>query len=300
MVSREQELNIIEETKLLVDLFLETNLSDIELSKKTGISSSTVGRRLSNKDNYLKAFPTNGEELYERVMTNRQNNLKMAKTIGGQSSILNNIQLRDRNGQFIANVPKLRLDIFCKNHVVEDKMLYFIALTFRAKLPLLSELFGMEEEIIYTKLCETYYKLHNIDNHRTIDYLCYVDPANQDEARINIITYYQNLLNAIRSKDHIMRKMLLESIDDTNVKKIKDRQNIYLRDEDIEEIIKYQLKYAFDCEKAAAYCGVNASTYRKRLNKYLDINPELKERYEYLAGYNQDVYWYTNANAKRH
>ena len=39
MVSKVQNEKILEETKMLVNLFLETNESDIELSKRTGISS---------------------------------------------------------------------------------------------------------------------------------------------------------------------------------------------------------------------------------------------------------------------
>ena len=281
MVSREQELNIIEETKLLVDLFLETNLSDIELSKKTGISSSTVGRRLSNKDNYLKAFPTNGEELYERVMTNRQNNLKMAKTIGGQSSILNNIQLTDENGQYIAKIPKLRLDILSKNPNIQIKLLHHIALTFRAKLPLLSELFGMEEKEIYDGLCNGVY-------FQSFNYLFNVDSTDQEEARINIITYYQELLNAMRTKDKVMRKILIARIDDSIVNKIINRTEKILSDEDIEEIIKYQIKYSLTYRATAEIFHINAPNYSDRLKKYLETNPELRKKYEVLAAYNQD------------
>ena len=67
---------MIKETRQLVNLFLRTNKSDIELSRMTGISSSTVGRRLTNEFGILKAFPERGAEIYELIKENRQKNLQ--------------------------------------------------------------------------------------------------------------------------------------------------------------------------------------------------------------------------------
>ena len=126
---------VLRETKLLVRLFLKTNASDEELSKMTGISSSTVGRRLTNRDIILSCFPANGERLFEIVREKRKYNRERGKVIGNQTSVLNNF-----NG-----TPKLRLDVIYKDERKQLKFLSHLVLTFRAKLPLISELFGFEE-----------------------------------------------------------------------------------------------------------------------------------------------------------
>ena len=118
----DKQKEIMEETVMLVNLFLETNESDILLGERTGISSSTVGRRLTNRDTILKCFPDNGERLYEIIKEKRKNNLQRGKIIGSQASKLNNLE-------FMNDTPKLRLDVLYRDERKQTWLLSQLALT---------------------------------------------------------------------------------------------------------------------------------------------------------------------------
>lgn len=291
MVSREQELNIMEETKRLVKLFLETNKSDIELSELTGISSSTVGRRLTNKEYIIRSFPNNGEEIYKQVIAKRQENLERAKAIGGQSSIFNNMQLRDKDGKFLSSIPKLRLELFSKDSKKQMQFLKHIALTFRVKLPLLVELFGIEESVLLDGL----YTAPGF-SYPSLNYLFYHDFIDQDIVKEKVITFYQKFLNALRSKDKEMQLSLIRFISDYDARELIEKRKTQkvLDDKDIEVIVKYQIKYALSSRDVAKIFEINHSHYLKRLSTYLKIKSELVQQYELLSTFNSSKYWSNN------
>ena len=286
MISKEQEVKIIEDIKRLVPLFLETKASDVALSMKTGISSSTVGRRLTNKEYILKAYPENGEELYNEIMTIRQENLQKAKIIGSQTSILNNSVLE--NGKFVGSTPKLRLDIFYSSYEKQMSLLKHIALTFKAKPELISELFGIKlEEIIGENTKSNYYLLN-------------MNYADQDEAREKIVNFYRDLLNAFQSKNKEMVSYLVREVSDYKATQIfKNRKpGDTLKDEDIETIIKYQLKYALSKTFVCELFNIHKGNYISRVRSYLENHQELKEQYEDLIEYYSSLYWSKNGQRR--
>ena len=130
VVSEKQQEYILAETRYLVEYFLNTNKSDIEISKATGISSSTVGRRLTNKQRIVEAFPEDGLGKYNKVMERRKANLARAKIIGGQTSRLNNSIINGKSKDF-SGTTKLSLDILYPNEEQQWEFLMHIALCFR-------------------------------------------------------------------------------------------------------------------------------------------------------------------------
>ena len=294
MKSREQEEKILKETKLLVELFLETGLSDIELSKQTGISSSTVGRRLTNAFNIKKIYPDNGDELYEQIMFKRQENLHNGKVLGGQISVIRNTPLKDRNGKFKGSFSKLRLDFFYQNKEKQMKLLKHMALTFRAKPPLLSELFGFTEEEIINYLYES------TPNSLSIKYLIENDFSDQMDAKDKIIAFYCDLLDAAKGFDVERVNELIKRVFDFHAHEviIKRKNNELLNSDDFGEIVKYQLKYALKQKDVCSIFGLEPNYFRTRLSKYLAENEELKERYNALTDFNS-IYFWENYGKKR-
>ena len=184
---------MVQEFILLLDLFLKTNKSDIELSEMTGISSSTVGRRLLDKDLMFLAFPDKSleeiNELYSKIKNLRQDNLKQAKTLGGQNSILNNAYYKDEQGHF-AGSGKLSLKIFSEDIDFQNKLLWHIAHTFGLHLDTLSKLLGISSHEINSILCTTrpeFFQAHK--------FLTTYDKTDQSIAVENFLSFYYQYLN---------------------------------------------------------------------------------------------------------
>lgn len=289
MLSEKQLKKTLDETKLLVELFLETNKSDIELSEITGISSSTVGRRLTNRDYILRTYPENGLEIYERVMANRRSNLHKGKILGGQTSILNNLPIRDSNNKFQGSMPKLKLDIVYSEPEKQHQLLRHIALTFRAKLPLLSTLFGLSEEELLKILYVPY------TNTESINYLLYTDKTDQEVAMEKILAFYRDLLNAVRSKDRKSMALLIRSVSDYDASQvIKNRKpSEPITDSEFSVIIKHQLKYSLTRGEVSKIFDTNLYNggFSDSIARFLEANPELRERYEALMEYNSQLHW---------
>ena len=144
MVSKEQEEQIIKETRQIVKVFLLTKASDVELAKKFNISSSTIGRRLTNEARILKAFPDNGEKVYDVVKRLRKANSAAGKILGAETSKM--MHGSDDVKQ------KLNLSALAREEGKQYGMLRHIILTFRPKLSLVSELFQIDEKELYDNL----------------------------------------------------------------------------------------------------------------------------------------------------
>lgn len=281
MVSKTDEERIIAETKQIVRLFLDTNLSDIEISKMTGFSSSTVGRRLTNKNRILKAFPEDGENIYQSIVQKRSENAKQGKLLGGQVSMLN-YGVNTQSGEQLS-LPKLRLEIFSKNEEKQIKFLIHIALTFRVKLPILSQLFQIGEK----ELLELILK-YSGGSYKSILYLFYHDSSDQTIALNNLIVFYRNLVNAIKNKDLEMQKIIISQIDDSKARDLIKNKNLgdRLSLESIKTILRYQLKYALTQNVVADIFEINQRNYRRRLDALLQQNQELSMQFYLLSSFN--------------
>jgi len=286
MTSREQDIKIIEETKMLVELFLKTNASDIELSKMTGISSSTVGRRLTNKGYITKAFFENGEELYETIKNKRQENLLKGKALGGQTTLLNHVYAKDEAGKFNGST-KIRLDVIYQKKENQQRFLTHLALYFRLHLDTLSILFQIDENELHDMLYE------NATNSKfSLDYLFNYDNRNQDLARESFLSYYRELLNAIREKNLEERKRLINEVCDVKAIEFKKNRQLgsKIKKEDIRTLINYQLKYSISIYSLCIMFDIDEENYRKRVNNYLQDKPDLQKEFEDLLAFGQHMY----------
>ena len=194
MRSIEQEEKIIEETKLLLKLFLETNASDISLSNITGISSSTVGRRLSNKANFISIFGDEGKKIYEEVKRRRQENLKKGKALGGQTTLLNHVYIKNEDGKFQGST-RLRLDLVYPDIASQYKFLAHATMHFNLSLNTLGELFNINEEDLINNLIK-----YNLKYAEILNNILY-SKENDDIGRAFFLNYYRDLLNALKKKD---------------------------------------------------------------------------------------------------
>ncbi len=277
MVNNEQTEKIIHETVFLVKLFLKTNCSDVDLSKLTKISSSTVGRRLTNKEWIMKAFPDNGEELYEEIAKKRQQNIEKGKIMGSQISLLNKNFNRDN----INSVPALRFDVLFKNPQSSLIFIYHMALTFKTELSTLADLLqiserDLERQMTKAKPGSSYY-FYNLKQY-------YFD---QEEAKIRFVRYYQELLEALKNGQKGMLHELLMAVTDNKAESIiKNRQSgEIISDKDLMIILIYQLKYFISTRSTCQIFGINIHNYRERVKRLLELNPELNRQYDFLISY---------------
>ena len=270
MLSKEQNAKILEETRYLVNLFLETNASDLELEKKTGISSSSIQRRLTNKKRIEEAF-NNDKEIYELVAKRRKENLEKGKIRGGLTSQLNSMY-----GKENANNTKLRLDVFFDNEIAETEFLKNIALTFRANYDTLKELFNYDDDVL-TKLFTG----------NAMEYLNSYDNTNQEFAKEEIISYYKSLLKAFKSKKNEEINKILMIINDTWKEDLinKIKSNKILDSNDYNNIFNYQLKYALREHEIEKIFGINKEIYFQNVTIILDSNIIFKNRYDSLKEY---------------
>ena len=266
---------VMRETKLLVNLFLKTNASDTELSKMTKISSSTVGRRLTNKEVILMCFPEKGERIYEIIKEKRQYHSQIGRIIGNQLSTLNNATLYN-------NSPKLRLDVIYNDYNKQMQFLTHLILHFRIQLPLLCELFGYEQNKILDELLR-----FNKDITLSLEYLFFKDNYNQELAKREVIDYYRILIDAIKNKDIATKNVLIREISDYKIKVFKDRHNFgdIKSDQDILILLNHQLKYALSNSKLAEKYNFNITQYIRRVRNITSNIPELNKRFEELTDY---------------
>lgn len=108
MLSEKQEKD--RELKMLrvASLFLRENLSDEEISLKTGISSSSVGRYLTDTRliPLLTKIGKDGLETFNYIQNKRGENLFAAKKKGGENFAKNNIAQKDELGKFTGSRKK--------------------------------------------------------------------------------------------------------------------------------------------------------------------------------------------------
>lgn len=275
MVSREQEAKMLEETKLLVDLFLKTQESDIDLEKRTGISSSTVGRRLTNKKRIIQVYGYKiGEEIYNQVMGIRKNNLQKGKKIGGQKSMLNNVYVKDKNGKFSGST-KLRIDVIYDDELLQKHFLFHLALTFKAKPKTIADLFQIDEKKLLEDLIGV-----SMGGYNSLLNLIYHDNSDQELVKQNIISYYRELLYAISKKENEEKIRLINMVSDEKASLVKKSledgtvNTASLTDEEVEVLFRYQIKYALSVTEVANTFGLDAKIYEMRISSLKALEEE--------------------------
>jgi len=184
-------------------------------------------------------------------------------------------------------MSKLKLEIFSKNEDKQYVYLKHLILTFRAKLPLVSELFQIDEEELYQKLIK-----YNDNSYRGFIYLFYHEDYDQELARKNIIIFYKNLISALTNKDKDEQHKLVNLISDNDAVSVQKKSNngILLSDNDILIIMRHQLKYAMSYRALASMFALNRPTMCARIDRLIGDDEELKDKYERLAAFNEDMW----------
>lgn len=222
-----KQLCYSEETRFLVHLFLDTNLQDKDLEEITGISSSTIGRRLnpagkasSNPfENYMIAFGEDWKSLYERVVTQRQENLRQGKQRGGHVSQLNNIFIKDENG-FFKRAVRLRLDLFASNPELQYKILANIAVYFHLNPVSLSSLFGIKEVEVIDILNSLNGNVIMYDNQESaiLEFKAfYLDYAKYKDNELDLNAHLLEIQGEIKTLAQIITALEINSQVDLNV-----------------------------------------------------------------------------------
>ena len=100
MLSEEQQVYKKYKIKIVVDRFLKGKNTINEISKETGISSSTVQRYLNNELMIREIYGKDAEFIIEEIERRLQENKIEGLSRGGQNFIKNNIPIKDVNGHF--------------------------------------------------------------------------------------------------------------------------------------------------------------------------------------------------------
>lgn len=258
--------------RVIVNFFMEDNMSINEISKRTGDSIDSVQRTLSNKRIILLLFPENGEQIYNNIQE---------KVVKEKLKVYN---------LDVSEIPKLRIDIFSKNPEMQIKLLYHMALTFRVKLPILAALFQIDEFWLRRK----FFAEQSIILDSGIEYLENGDITNQNIAMSNLINYYRRYVNAIVKKDDSARKELIESITDIKavemIKRNRESGDL-ISQEEIETMFAFRMKYALSTQKVASIFSVNRSNIIKLFKSYYECHPEFQTEYMGISDYNEDLFF---------
>lgn len=273
MVSKDQEEKIIKETRQIVKIFLMTRASDIEIASKVGLSSSTVGRRLTNKERILKAFPDKGEKIYSVIgRLRRQNSLK-GKLLGAETSKMTYGSAEVKQ--------KLNIKLLGSSETKQYSKLLHLFLTYRPKLSLLSELFQIDEKELYDILMNNFYPTKN-----TLKYILEIELTDQDKARENIITFYHDLVVAKINNDKEAYKEVLSRIDDSKFLEAKEKHkaNSPITEEIVNACLEYQIKYCLSKKDACRTLGISYSDYKLKLYAMIENHPR-RRQFEQLSDF---------------
>lgn len=278
MVSKEKDERIIKETKTIVKLFLMTRASDIELANKVGLSSSTIGRRLTNKERILKAFPDKGEKIYDVIIRLRRKNSLEGKLLGAETSKMahGSDEVKQR----------LNIKVLGNTEAKQYNKLMHLILTYRPKLSLLSELFQIDEKCLFELIIRYCYP-----NKHIIKYIFEIELTDQEVARENIISFYHDLVIARRNNDKEAYKEVLSRIDDTKFLEAKEKHkpNHSITDEVVNACLEYQIKYCLPKKDACRTLGISYSDYQLAVYAMIENHP-LRAQYEQLSDWLHSEY----------
>lgn len=175
---------------------------------------------------------------------------------------------------------KLSLNLY-KDPDKQVKFLVHLMLTFRLLPESVSELFGIPLEEVNKMI---FYK-----NTSTLglDYLINHEALDQSIPKQQVVSFYSELVNALKNKDNIKVNIMLNELYDKKPLEIarnrKSREDI--TEEIIEATLKYQLKYGISQEAILSIFNLSRRGYQPKVSEYLSRHPEMQKRYEYLADY---------------
>lgn len=87
----------------VIEVFLETGLSDIEVGELTRVSSSSVQRYLTDEKTIIEMY---GPKVYLEIQKKRLENKKKGLAKGGTTFAQNNIPTKQEDGKFTGSSKK--------------------------------------------------------------------------------------------------------------------------------------------------------------------------------------------------
>lgn len=186
---------------------------------------------------------------------------------------------------------KIVLNNLFKSNLNQKSFILETALVFRLNLDSLFLLYDIDQifnvstkEELYKKMLTDYYMIDY-----SLKYLFSNDNTDQNIAINNFINYYNKLMIALKMHNETYKEYL-DMLRDHEINDIKRKETFKLTDNDYLTILNYQLKYAIPTRMIEKEFDIYRTTYTRRINKLLEQNPILQEKYQNLMNYDIDLY----------
>ena len=186
---------------------------------------------------------------------------------------------------------KIVLNNLFKSNLNKKSFILETALVFRLNLDSLFLLYDIDQifnvstkEELYKKMLTDYYMIDY-----SLKYLFSNDNTDQNIAINNFINYYNKLMIALKMHNETYKEYL-DMLSDHEINDIKSKETFELTDNDYLTILNYQLKYAIPTRMIEKEFDIYRTTYTRRINKLLEQNPILQEKYQNLMNYDIDLY----------
>lgn len=186
---------------------------------------------------------------------------------------------------------KIVLNNLFKSNLNQKSFILETALVFRLNLDSLFLLYDIDQifnvstkEELYKKMLTDYYMIDY-----SLKYLFLNDNTDQNIAINNFINYYNKLMIALKMHNETYKEYL-DMLSDHEINDIKRKETFELTDNDYLTILNYQLKYAIPTRMIEKEFDIYRTTYTRRINKLLEQNPILQEKYQNLMNYDIDLY----------
>lgn len=186
---------------------------------------------------------------------------------------------------------KIVLNNLFKSNLNQKSFILETALVFRLNLDSLFLLYDIDQifnvstkEELYKKMLTDYYMIDY-----SLKYLFSNDNTDQNIAINNFINYYNKLMIALKMHNETYKEYL-DMLSDHEINDVKRKETFELTDNDYLTILNYQLKYAIPTRMIEKEFDIYRTTYTRRINKLLEQNPILQEKYQNLMNYDIDLY----------
>ena len=186
---------------------------------------------------------------------------------------------------------KIVLNNLFKSNLNKKSFILETALVFRLNLDSLFLLYDIDQifnvstkEELYKKMLTDYYMIDY-----SLKYLFSNDNTDQNIAINNFINYYNKLMIALKMHNETYKEYL-DMLSDHEINDVKRKETFELTDNDYLTILNYQLKYAIPTRMIEKEFDIYRTTYTRRINKLLEQNPVLQEKYQNLMNYDIDLY----------
>lgn len=186
---------------------------------------------------------------------------------------------------------KIVLNNLFKSNLNKKSFILETALVFRLNLDSLFLLYDIDQifnvstkEELYKKMLTDYYMIDY-----SLKYLFSNDNTDQNIAINNFINYYNKLMIALKMHNETYKEYL-DMLSDHEINDVQRKETFELTDNDYLTILNYQLKYAIPTRMIEKEFDIYRTTYTRRINKLLEQNPILQEKYQNLMNYDIDLY----------